>query len=59
MTDFPYTVYNSSGVPVMGAPEECRYPPKTEMSILEAGYAIRLNGKRITKADVRKRGEKK
>ena len=52
--DFPYQVYNSQGVCVMSAPEGCRYPRKTELSILEAGYSIKLNGKRITKTEIRK-----
>lgn len=52
--DLPYQVFNSSGVCVMHAPETCRYPRRIELSILEAGYTIRLHGKRITKTEVRK-----
>lgn len=36
------------------APESCRYDRKTELSLLEAGYTIRLHGKRITKSELRK-----
>ena len=36
------------------APECCRYDPKTELSLLEAGYTIRLQGKKITKTEIRK-----
>ena len=52
--DFPYQVFNPQGICIMEAPAKCRYPPRTERSILEAGYSIRLNGKRITKTEVRK-----
>ena len=36
------------------APASCRYSRETELSLLEAGYTIRLHGKRITKTDLRK-----
>jgi hypothetical protein len=36
------------------APESCRYSRETELSLLEAGYAIRLHGKKITKTELRK-----
>lgn len=36
------------------APASCRYDRKTELSLLEAGYTIRLRGKRITKTEIRK-----
>lgn len=54
MTDLPYQVFNPQGVCIMHAPESCRYPRRVELSILEAGYMIRLNGKRITKTELRK-----
>lgn len=50
---FPYVVYDRTGRPVMAAPESCRYPKKTELSLLDAGYTIKLNGKRITKKEVK------
>lgn len=49
-----YEVFNPDGQRVMYAPERCRYPSSTELSLLEAGYTIRLHGKRITKTEVRK-----
>jgi hypothetical protein len=49
-----YQVFGPAGSCLMEAPESCRYPRKIELSLLEAGYTIRLNGKRITKADIRK-----
>lgn len=54
MADLNYQVFGPAGGCLMEAPESCRYPRKIELSLLEAGYIIRLNGKRITKADVRK-----
>ena len=54
MIDFSYTVHNPAGVPVMRATEICRYPRNVELSLLDAGYTIRLHGKRVTKTDVRK-----
>ena len=36
------------------APACCRYSKKTELDLLDAGYAIRLHGKKITKSELRK-----
>lgn len=36
------------------APESCRYSKETELSLLDAGYTIRLHGKKITKTELRK-----
>lgn len=52
--NFPYQIFNPLGQEIMHAPEECRYPPRIELDMLEAGYTIRLHGKRITKAALRK-----
>lgn len=52
--DFPYQVFNPSRQAVMHAPENCRYPKRIELDMLEAGYTIKLNGKRITKSEIRK-----
>lgn len=54
MSDLPYQVFDHQGVRIMHAPESCRYPRSVELSILEAGYTIRLHGKRITKTELRK-----
>lgn len=54
MADYPYQVFNQEGACILQASESCRYSPKTELSILEAGYSIRLHGKKITKTEVRK-----
>lgn len=48
----PYKVYDRDGVLKMSAPENCRYPKETELSILNAGYTIKLNGKKITKKEL-------
>lgn len=58
MKELPYQVFNPDGVGIMQAPEKCRYPRRIELSLLEAGYSIRLNGKRITKTELRKEGKK-
>lgn len=54
MENLPYQVFNSAGQMVMHAPEICRYSRRVEKSLLEAGYTIRLHGKRITRTDLRK-----
>lgn len=54
MAGFNYQVLSPAGVCLMEAPESCRYPRKIELSLLEAGYTIRLNGKRITRSEIKK-----
>ena len=54
MTDYPYTIHNSAGDLVLQAVESARYPRRIELDLLGAGYTIRLRGKRITKAEIRK-----
>lgn len=39
------------------APASCRYSRETELSLLEAGYTIRLHGKKITKTEIRKEAQ--
>lgn len=52
--EYPYQVIPPSGqLGGLIAPESCRYPRTTELSLLEAGYTIRLHGKKI-KAELRK-----
>lgn len=50
----PYQVVSPSGQPVMEAPESCRYPRRIELDMLDAGYTIKLNGRKLTKAEIRK-----
>ena len=52
--DYPYEVFNPGGQRVMNVPEVCRYPQHIELDMLEAGYTIRLHGKKITKTELRK-----
>ena len=54
MADYPYTVTSPSGEIVLQAPESCRYPRLVELALLEAGYIVRLHGKKITKTETRK-----
>lgn len=49
-----YQVFAPGGHPVLQAPERCRYPRKTELQLLEAGYVIRIDGKLITKTKIKK-----
>ena len=51
---YSYQVFSPTGQPLMEAPENCRYPPRIEKDMLEAGYTIRLHGKKITKMELRK-----
>ena len=49
----PYKVYDQNGTLVMQAVEECRYKKNVELSLLEAGYTIKLHGKKITKKEIK------
>lgn len=48
---YPYKVYRD-GECVMAATESCRYPKHIEKSLLDAGYTIKLHGKKITKKEI-------
>ena len=54
MADYPYQISSPEGNVVLRAPESCRHPRKVELDLLEAGYTIRLHGKRLTKTEIRK-----
>lgn len=54
MLDLPYQVIGPTGQPMMEAPENCRYPRRIELAMLEAGYTIRLHGRKLTKSEIRK-----
>ena len=54
MADYPYRVTSPSGEIVLQAAESCRYPRLVELTLLEAGYTVRLHGKKITKTETRK-----
>lgn len=55
---YPYKVYHD-GALLMEAAKKYRYPKQVELSMLDAGYTIRLNGKRITKTDLRKEANRR
>lgn len=46
-----YVVYDHDGKAVLAAPESCRYPREIELSLLSAGYTIKLNGKKVTRKE--------
>lgn len=49
-----YLVINPAGDIVLQATESCRYPRATELRLMEAGYTVRLHGKKLTKTEARK-----
>lgn len=52
--EYPYEVIPPPGqLGGMEAPENCRYPRRIELSLLEAGYTIKLNGKKLKKTEIR------
>lgn len=52
---YPYTVCDTSGKQVIQADERCRYSKETELSLLGAGYTLRLHGKKLTKTEIARR----
>lgn len=50
----PYQVYNPAGNLVLQADEDCRYTRLQERLLLENGYTIKLKGRKITKAEIKK-----
>ena len=54
MDKYPYKIYNAVGDIVLQSAADCRYPKTVELAMLEAGYTIRLNGKKLTKTEIRK-----
>ena len=48
-----YQVFDSNGRLVLQATEACRYDKQTERQLLESGYTIKLNGRKITKKEVK------
>ena len=43
------------GQVLMYGPLECRYPPELELQMLDAGYVIRVHGKKLTKREAKSR----
>lgn len=52
-----YQVFNPEGELVLGASVSCRYPKPIEQSILDAGYTIRLRGRKIIATKQPQKGE--
>lgn len=50
----PYQVFDSSGRQVLESDIRCRYPRSVELSLLDAGYVVKIAGKKLTKTDIRK-----
>lgn len=46
----PYRIYDRAGKLVMTSDERCRYSPREELSLIEAGHRIMLGEQRITKS---------
>ena len=51
--EYSYIVTGPEGNVVLQASASCRYPRETELALLEAGYTIRLDGKKITRKELR------
>lgn len=52
--DYPYQVFNQAGQLVLQADLACRYSRLQEQLLLENGYTIKINGKRLTKTQIKK-----
>lgn len=50
----PYQVFDSSGRQVLDSDTRCRYPRAVELSLLDAGYTVKIDGKKLTKTEIRK-----
>lgn len=51
--NLPYQVIDPDGNTVLQAAENCRYSKEVELGLLKHGYTIRLNGKKITKKELK------
>lgn len=50
---YNYQVFDSTGRLVLQAVADCRYDKQTERQLLESGYTIKLNGRKIMKKEVK------
>ena len=55
----PYQVIGPDGSTLLQAPENLRYSPEIEQTMLETGCTIIINGRKLTQKELRKRGGKK
>ena len=51
-----YQIFNSSGDLVCQANLDCRYPTRLEVQLLDAGYRIYIDKRRLTRKEVMDRG---
>lgn len=49
-----YQVFDSSGRLVLDSDVRCRYSRSMELSLLDAGYIVKVAGKKLTKTEIRK-----
>jgi hypothetical protein len=49
-----YQVFDSSGRLVLDSDVRCRYSRSVELSLLDAGYIVKVAGKKLTKTEIRK-----
>lgn len=54
MSDCSYEVFGPSGQPMMVSAAGIRYPREIELSMLDAGYTIKINGRKLTKTELRR-----
>lgn len=53
-TERPYRIYDRDGRPMESRPLEMRHPREIELSMMNAGYIIKINGKKLTKKELMK-----
>ena len=56
MAEYPYQVINPAGETVLQS--KVRHSPRIEIEHLEHGYTIMLDGKKLTKTDIRKEADR-
>lgn len=59
MDKYNYCVTNPQGVPVLSSVVACRYPLETELQMINDGYRIELEGRRLTATEIRAELRKK
>ena len=52
--EMAYRVYDRDGRPMERRPLEMRHPREIELSMMNAGYIIKINGKKLTKKELTK-----
>ena len=52
-----YQIFNSAGNLVCQADLDCRYSAKLELQLMDAGYRIYIDKRRLTRKEVMARGQ--